>query len=94
VLERSLTAHRQNRGTGFENYEWERTYLDAIRTLDDAKRSDLLRQAGNISYAQHFYVPLFWLRNELVADPKVVSAFTFPGISAAYFSFLNGVRSA
>ena len=32
--------------------------------------------------------------NELVADPKVVSSFTFPGVSAAYFSFLNGVRAA
>jgi hypothetical protein len=29
VLERSLTAHRQNRGTGFENYEWEKVFLEA-----------------------------------------------------------------
>jgi ABC-type transport system substrate-binding protein len=94
VLERSLTAHRQNRGTGFENYEWEKVFLEAIRTIDDDKRSDLLREAGDITYRQHFYVPLFWLRNEVVGDPKVVSAFTFPGVSAAYFSFLNGVKAA
>jgi hypothetical protein len=65
-----------------------------IRTIDDDKRSNLLREAGGLSYRQHFYVPLFWLRNEVVGDPKVVSSFTLPGVSAAYFSFLNSVKAA
>jgi hypothetical protein len=47
-----------------------------------------------MSYNQHFYVPLFWRRNEVVGDPKVVLSFTFPGASTAYFSFLNGVKAA
>jgi hypothetical protein len=89
------SGQAQNRGTGFENYAWESLFLQAIRTLDDAKCNDLLREAaGDISYNQHFYVPLFCLRNEVVGDPKVISSFTFTGVSTAYFSFLNGAKSA
>jgi peptide/nickel transport system substrate-binding protein len=94
VLERLLSAHRQNRGNGFENYEWEKVFLEAVRTIDDDTRDNLLREAGDISYRQHFYVPLFWSRYEVVGDPKVVSSFTFPGVSAAFYTFLNGARAA
>jgi peptide/nickel transport system substrate-binding protein len=94
VLNRVLTAHRQTRGNGFENYEFESAFLNMIKELDADKRAALWKQVGNLDYDMHTSIPLFWLKTEAVADPKVVSAFDYPGNTATLFALLAYVKAA
>jgi peptide/nickel transport system substrate-binding protein len=94
VLDRLLTAHRQTRGQGFENYEFEAAFLNMLKELDDAKRTELWKQVGDLDYQLHTAIPLFWLKQELVADPKVVAGFDFPGNLANPYSMLWNVKAA
>jgi ABC-type transport system substrate-binding protein len=94
VLDRLLTAHRQNRGNGFENYEFENAFLSMIKTLDDGARSAQWKQVGNLDYDLHTAVPLFWLKQEVIADPKVVADFQYPGNLIFPFSLLWAVKAA
>jgi ABC-type transport system substrate-binding protein len=94
VYNRLLTAHRQTRGQGFENYEFEKAFLDHLKELDDAKRNLLWKQVGDLDYSQHSAIPLLWLRQEYVGDPKVIGAFDFPGNINNPYNSLWAVKAA
>jgi peptide/nickel transport system substrate-binding protein len=94
VLNRLLTAHRQNRGNGFENFEFESAFLSMVKTLDEGARADQWKQVGNIDFDLHTSVPLFWLRQEVIGDPKVVASFEYPGNLIYQFTFLWNVKAA
>jgi ABC-type transport system substrate-binding protein len=94
VLNRLLTAHRQNRGIGFENYEFESAFLSMIKTLDESARADQWKQVGNLDYDLHSSIPLFWLKQEVIADPKVIAAFDYPGNLIFPFTLLWNVKAA
>jgi peptide/nickel transport system substrate-binding protein len=94
VYQRVLTARRQQRGQGFENYEFEKTYYDFIHALEPAKHDELWRGVGDLDFGQHQAIPLFWLYQEFVGDPKVISAFEFSGTSALVYNWMWNVKAA
>ena len=49
---------------------------------------------GDLDFSQHQVVPLFWLSQEYVGDPKVISSFGFPGTSANAYPLLWNVKAA
>jgi ABC-type transport system substrate-binding protein len=94
VLNRVLTAHRQTRGNGFENYEFEAAFLNFIKTLDNTQHDALWKQVGDLDYRLHTSVPLFWLKQEVVGDPKVIGAFDYPGNMMFFYTLLWNVKAA
>ncbi|MDE2838798.1 MAG: ABC transporter substrate-binding protein [Chloroflexota bacterium] len=77
---------------GFQDPATEAIIREAYETNTPQDRDDLLRQAGNLAYDMHQDIPLFWLPNEVVADPDVVEDFIFSGmISGAPIDHLEGL---
>jgi peptide/nickel transport system substrate-binding protein len=54
-------------------------YEAMVQATDPALRDRLAREIGDHMFAQVPDIPLFLLFNEVVANPKVVSAWTYPG---------------
>jgi ABC-type transport system substrate-binding protein len=93
VLLRGQTAHFNAHGGGFEDFDFEKAIYTAWAEPEPVKQDALARTAYNIDYARHAHVPLWYLFQEVVGNPKVVSAFDFAGNGA--FTFFNAaVRAA
>jgi ABC-type transport system substrate-binding protein len=91
---RNLTAHFVNHGNGFEDFEFESAYLKIFQETDPASINEAYRQALIIDYNRHSHVPLFWWKQQVVYNPKVVSGWTWPGNSSSFWIFMEHVRAA
>ena len=83
------------RGGGAEHYIVEETFEKARRSLDLDVQNKWLREATNTIYDEFLAIPLFWVPVHVVANPKVVDDWVFPGtVSGTYTHMWNitGVR--
>ncbi|HXH14036.1 MAG TPA: hypothetical protein VNP04_30250 [Alphaproteobacteria bacterium] len=65
------------------------------KAVDHQARGHLARAIGDFLFEQFPDIPLFWLTSDVVADPKVVAEWTYPGLGAGrttHFHLLKAVR--
>lgn len=77
---------------GLQDPQAEAMIREAYQTNTPQDRDDILRDVGDYYYNLHQDIPLFWLPNEVVADPDVVADFVFSGmVSGAPVDNLEGL---
>ena len=77
---------------GLQDPDAEAVMRVALSTNTPQDRDDLLREVGDTYYNLHQDIPLFYLPNEVVADPDVVGDFVFSGmVSGAPVDHLEGL---
>ena len=76
---------------GLQDPAAEALMREALNTNTPQDRDDLLRTLGDMYYNLHQDIPLFYLPNEVVADPDVVADFIYSGmVSGAPIDHLEG----
>jgi peptide/nickel transport system substrate-binding protein len=70
----------------------EKTYGEVMQSTDAKKRSELMRKIGDHIQAEFADIPLFWFRNEVFANPKVVSSWVYPGPAAGRSSHFELIK--
>jgi ABC-type transport system substrate-binding protein len=79
----------------FEDPFIDQRYLALTQTVDLKERERLAREVGDHLFEEFADMPLLLLFNEVVANPKVVSAWTYPGTGAGrstHFHLLKAAR--
>ena len=61
---------------------------------NDARRTQLWTEFGNLNYDSYINIPLFWLPAEVVVNPEVVGGFTWPGALSGFWSHMWELKSA
>jgi ABC-type transport system substrate-binding protein len=69
------------------NHHYENEYVDkqydALRTaVQPAERQRIARSIGDHLFDEFADIPLFWFNNEVVANPKMVGEWVYPGLGA------------
>ena len=87
-------AYSQTGGYAFEDPRIDETFRRLELATDPVERDRLMRDIGDILYDNYAYLNLFWVFPELVADPHVVSEYSFPGTIAGVATHLEYVVRA
>lgn len=79
------------------NHHYEDNFIEKaygeVQTSTDAKyRDKLMREIGDHIQAEYADIPLFWFRNEVFANPKVVDSWVYPGPAAGRSSHFELVK--
>jgi peptide/nickel transport system substrate-binding protein len=77
------TAH------GFQTPELDAIWEELNRTVDKSDRSRLLRDMGNIIYDEFAVLQMFGFSAEIMANPKFVAEYVFPGTINGFFTHLE-----
>lgn len=70
----------------------EKTYAEVMKSTDAKKRSQLLQAIGDRIQSEYGDIPLFWFRNEVFANPRVVESWVYPGPAAGRSSHFEGIK--
>jgi len=70
----------------------EKTFGQVLKSTNPAERSRLLMAVGDHLQNEYVDIPLFWFRNEVFANPKVVADMVYPGPAAGRTSHFELVR--
>jgi peptide/nickel transport system substrate-binding protein len=70
----------------------EKTYTALAKSTDLKLRDKEMRAIGDRMQEEYADIPLFWFRNEVFANPKVVSSWVYPGPTAGRSSHFELVR--
>jgi ABC-type transport system substrate-binding protein len=95
-IEELARIHHSNKGTAhsFEDDFIEERLLTLSKTVDLKERDRLAREISNHMFEEFATIPLFAFFVDVVANPKVVDSWTFPGITAAGVSHFNLIKAA
>jgi ABC-type transport system substrate-binding protein len=81
-------------GKTYEDPFIDQKYEELVQTADPAVRDRLAREVGDYLFAQVPDIPLFLLFNEVVANPKVVSSWTYPGTGGGRTTHFHLLKAA
>ena len=81
------------RGSGVEDPDIQRLMNQVNLTLSEDKQAALWRQVGDLMFDRQVTIPLFWLPAEVLANPKIVADYVFPGSITGVVSHLYNVRA-
>jgi peptide/nickel transport system substrate-binding protein len=76
----------------FEDDFIEKTYSDVLTSTDAAQRQKLMQAIGDHIQEEYADIPLFWFRNEVFANPKVVGSWVYPGPAAGRSSHFELIK--
>jgi peptide/nickel transport system substrate-binding protein len=77
----------------FEDEFIDKHYLALAQTVKPEERQRLARAIGDHLFEEFADIPLFWFANEVVANPKVVADWTYPGIGAGRSTHFHLVKA-
>ena len=80
--------------TSLEDKVIDDIYDQWLNSADKAERAQLLTQIGDWKFDNYAEAPLFWIPSQVVADPKVVADYTWPGTIDAGFDHFEYVVAA
>ncbi len=91
-----LRLAHQSKGPAhlFEDEFLEQKYLELTQTVDPQVREQLAREMGDHLFEAFADIPLVLLFNEVVADPKVVAEWTYPGTGAGRSTHFHLLKAA
>ncbi len=78
----------------YEDEFIDKKYLELTQTTDAETRDKLAREVGDYLFDLYPDIPLFWLFNEIVADPKVVANWTYPGTGGGRTTHFHLLKAA
>jgi peptide/nickel transport system substrate-binding protein len=78
----------------FEDQFIDERYLKLTQTVDPNERQRLAREVGDHLFEEFADIPLLLLYNEVVANPKVVAGWTYPGPGAGRSTHFHLVKAA
>jgi peptide/nickel transport system substrate-binding protein len=76
----------------YEDDFLEKTYSAVMKSNDAKERDGLMRQIGDHIQNEFVDIPLFWFRNEVFVNPKVVADWVYPGPAAGRSSHFEAVK--
>jgi ABC-type transport system substrate-binding protein len=79
------------------NHHYENEFIDKhydilTKTVDPAERQRIARTIGDHLFEEFADIPLFWFANEVVANPKVVGEWVYPGLAAGRSTHFHLVK--
>jgi ABC-type transport system substrate-binding protein len=78
----------------FEDEFIDKHYLALTQTVNPAERQRLTRTIGDHLFEEFPDIPLFWFYNEVVANPKAVADWTYPGLGAGRSTHFHLLKAA
>jgi ABC-type transport system substrate-binding protein len=78
----------------YENEFIDKTYNALTQSIDPKERQRLSRAIGDHLFEEFADIPLFWFANEVVANPKVVSEWVYPGSGAGRSTHFHLIKAA
>ena len=81
-------------GHNFEDPFIDERYLQLTQTVDPNERQRLAREIGDHLFEEFADIPLLLLYNEVVANPKVVAGWTYPGPGAGRSTHFHLLKAA
>ena len=66
----------------YENEFIDKTYLALTAAVNPQERQRLARAIGDHLFEEFADIPMFWFSNEVVANPKFVGQWVYPGLAA------------
>lgn len=76
----------------YEDDFLEKTFAAVQKSTDAKERDRLMRSIGDHLQAEYADIPLFWFRNEVFANPKVVASMVYPGPAAGRTSHFELIK--
>jgi ABC-type transport system substrate-binding protein len=89
-----IANYSKGPGHFFEDTQLEQKYLELTQTVDPAVRQELARAIGDHLFDNFVDIPLVLLYNEVVVNPKVVAAWTYPGTGAGRSTHFHLLQAA
>jgi ABC-type transport system substrate-binding protein len=84
----------KSNGHNYENEFIDKTYNALTQSVKPEERERLARAIGDHLFEEFADIPLFWFRNEVVANPKVVGDWVYPGIAAGRSTHFHLIKAA
>jgi ABC-type transport system substrate-binding protein len=81
-------------GHNYENEFIDKTYNALTLAVDPKERERLARSIGDHLFDEFADIPLFWFSNEVVANPKVVAEWVYPGLAAGRSTHFHLIKAA
>ena len=78
----------------YENEFVDKTYNALTLAVDPKERQRLARTIGDHLYDEFADIPLFWFANEVVANPKIVTEWVYPGLAAGRSTHFHLLKPA
>ena len=78
----------------YENEFIEKTYLAWAAAVNPGERQRLARAVADHLFEEFADIPLFWFANEVVANPKAVSEWVYPGLGAGRSTHFHLIKAA
>jgi peptide/nickel transport system substrate-binding protein len=78
----------------YENEFIDKTYNALTMAVQPQERQKLSRAIADHLFDEFADIPLFWFSNEVVANPKVVGDWVYPGIAAGRSTHFHLIKSA
>lgn len=69
-------------GHNYENEFIDKTYAALTQAVNPQERQRLARSIGDHLFEEFADIPLFWFSNEVLANPKMVAEWVYPGLAA------------
>jgi ABC-type transport system substrate-binding protein len=76
----------------YEDDYLEETFGKVLKSNDAKERDALMRAIGDHIQAEYADIPLFWFRNEVFANPKVIADMVYPGPAAGRTSHFELIK--
>ena len=86
--------HSKSNTHHYENEFIDKTYTALTQSVNPSERQRLARAIGDHLFEEFADIPLFWFSNEVVANPKVVGEWVYPGIAAGRSTHFNLIKPA
>ena len=77
-----ISYHSKSQTHHYENDFLDRQYELLTRAVNPQERQRIARAIGDHIFEEFADIPLFWFANEVLANPKVVGAWVYPGLGA------------
>jgi ABC-type transport system substrate-binding protein len=84
--------HSKGASHHYEDDLIEKTYEEVQKSTDAKTRNELMQKIGDHIQNEFADIPLFWFRNEVFANPKVVASWTYPGPAAGRSSHFELIK--
>jgi ABC-type transport system substrate-binding protein len=86
--------HSKGPNHHYENEFIDKTYNALTLSVDPKERQRLARSIGDHLYDEFADIPLFWFANEVVANPKIVTEWVYPGLAAGRSTHFHLLKPA
>ena len=78
----------------YENEFLDKNYEALAKAIDPKERQQIAKAIGDHLFNEFADIPLFWFANEVMANPKVVGDWVYPGLAAGRSTHFHLIKAA